>query len=87
MDRIISIYYGRKMAELTAKKDEDIIAIKVTDANYKTLRDLKNATDSKCAKLISLKNYVFSDKINAKIAEVRSAFNKNVKALGPESSR
>ena len=77
---IVNIYMGRKAKELANKKDEDIIAIKVTDKNYKTIRDLKK-NNEKCAGLISLANYKFSDKINDKIAEVRAAYDKDVKAL------
>jgi len=78
---VIEIYKERKLKELISKKDEDIIAIKVKDKNYKALRELKNSTDGKCAGLISLSKYKFTSAIEDKIAEVRSSYNKAVKSL------
>lgn len=77
---ILEIFRNNKLEALTNKKDADIIAIKCEDATYKTIRDLKKGND-KCHDLISLGDYKFSDSINARVAEVKKAYNKDVKEL------
>lgn len=80
MNNIVEIYRNNKMEALTSKKDADIIAIKCEDATYKTIRELKKGNE-KCHDLISLGDYKFSDSIRARVAEVKSAYNKDVKEL------
>lgn len=80
MNNIIRTYLERKLKALDEKKDNDIIAIKTTDVNYATLRNLKK-TDKKCEGLITLGEFKFSDAIKDQINEVRKAYNADVKAL------
>lgn len=77
---VVSTWLNRKVAALTAKKDEDIIAVKVTDGNYASLRNLKK-TNEKCESLINLGSFVFSDEIKGKISEIRKAYNASVAAV------
>lgn len=80
MNNIIKTYFDRKLAGLDAAKDEAIIAVKVTDTNYATLRDLKKNND-KCADLIYLGAFKFSDSIKEQINAIRKNYNDSVKEL------
>ncbi len=80
MNNIIKTYFDRKLAGLETTKDEAIIAVKVTDPNYATLRNLKKTND-KCADLISLGAFKFSDSIKDQINAIRKEYNTSVKEL------
>lgn len=73
MYNTVMLWRAKKLEENTKAKDEAIIAIKVTDSTYKTIRDLKN-DNPLMKKVISLKEYEFSKEIKEKIAKVRAEF-------------
>lgn len=80
MLNIIETYYTRKLKALDKAKDEAIIAVKTTDENYKTLRDLK-LNNSKCTSLVTLGEFKFSDTIIAQINDIRAQLKKDVRDL------
>lgn len=80
MNNIIRTYFDRKLAGLETAKDEAIIAVKVTDPNYATLRNLKKTND-KCEGLISLGAFVFSDSIKEQINAIRKDHKEKIKEL------
>ena len=73
MYNTIMLWRSKKLEQNSLAKDDAIIAIKVTDETYKTIRDLKNSSPL-MKNVISLKNYEFSKELNEKIANVRAEF-------------
>lgn len=83
---IIRTWADRKVSALTTKKDEDVVAVKVTDSNYATLRTLKKTND-KCENLIRLGEFVFSDSIKERVAEIKKEYRNAVKEVETTSER
>ena len=73
MYNTIKLWESKMLDANDKAKDDAIIAVKVTDATYKTLRDLKNSTPL-LKKVITLAEYDFSKEIKEKIASVRAEF-------------
>ena len=67
MYNTIMLWRSKKLEQNNKEKDDAIIAIKVTDETYKTIRDLKNSSPL-MKNVISLKNYEFSKELNENIA-------------------
>lgn len=81
MNNVVEIFRNRKMEELVAKKDADIIDIKCADKAYKTLREIKKGNKAAVNCDISLSAYKFSDKITEKVNVRKDKFKADVKAL------
>ena len=73
MYNTIMLWRSKKLEQNNKEKDDAIIAIKVTDETYKTIRDLKNSSPL-MKNVISLKNYEFSKELNENIAKTRAEF-------------
>ena len=80
MLNVIEIYRSKRVSELTAKKDADIIAIKTKNPVYKALRDArKNLLNGE--ELVITSGFEFDDATNKAIEEVRVAYKQSIADL------
>lgn len=85
MYNTIKLWESKKLENLSKEKDDAIIAIKVTDPTYATIRELKNSSPL-MKDVISLKNYTFSKEITEKIAETRADYAKRAEDIHTKAS-
>lgn len=85
MYNTIKLWESKKLEANNKDKDDAIVAIKVTDPTYATIRDLKNSSPL-MKDVISLKNYTFPKEIAEEIAKTRADYAKRADDIHTKAS-